>query len=182
MNPFTTRSGGLARSRPRFFSDNNNNNNNKAVVLTDADFPVMGPVMGPVIVPVMGKGCVNESLDYKRATTQVGNSGISDTALLPGWAYLSYDDDGQFKMVCGPAVKLSKYELNLERRRGLSGFSQMNRRWNQNAVQFVEMHGLDAYIHIYGNVMEEEVSDYYESIDDGWDDGWDENDDMDDEW
>lgn len=174
MNPFTTRSGGVARSRPRFFSDNNNNNNNKTVVLTDADFPVMVTKM----VPVMGESA--ESLDYKRATTQVCNSGIFDTALLPGWAYLSYDDDGQFKMVCGPAVKLSKYELNLERRRGLSGFSQMNRRWNQNAVQFVEMHGLDAYIHIYGNVMEEELSDYYES---GGDDGWDdEGDYSDDEW
>ena len=170
MNPFTTRSGGFARSRPRFFSDNNNNNNKPIpVVLTDADFPEMS-------------GCrvkkTEESLDYKRATTQACNSSISDTALLPGWAYLSYDDDGQFKMVCGPAVKMSKYELNLERRQESSGFSQMNRRWNQTAIQFVEMHGLDAYIHIYGNVMEE-LSDYYES---GGDDDMDENDDMDDEW
>jgi len=41
MNPFTTRSGGFARSRPRFFSDNNNNNKPIPVVLTDADFPEM---------------------------------------------------------------------------------------------------------------------------------------------
>ena len=59
MNPFTTRSGGFARSRPRFFSDNNNNNNKPIpVVLTDADFPEMS-------------GCrvkkTEESLVYKRA-------------------------------------------------------------------------------------------------------------------
>jgi hypothetical protein len=101
-------------------------------------------------------------LDYMKATTQPKIEELKENPLLPGWAYLSYDNNRKFQIIYGSETNYANDNDTENNDNNNEKMNQINQRWRQNVDNFIEINGIDTYIRVYGNYQ-----DPYENINNG---------------